>query len=165
MSIGPKTFRKKAFGGFDEKDVIAYLAEASSERAEKEKSIEALEAETRELRAEIDRLNLRLEEANGTVDALRAREKEYRVTVLDDAERSLKELEEQYAAAGAEMAAESEKAAAECEALAARLRSLTGGVESCGGALHGLYAGIASSRMRLDSYLAGEETEADDGAV
>lgn len=159
MSIGLKSFRKKAFGGFDERDVIEYLGQVSAERAEQVKKIEALEAENRDLRDEIALLEQRLDEAKADSDELRRREKEYRVTVLDDAEHCLKELEEMYAAASGELEERNRAAEEECAALSARFAGLSQGLKDCGSGLRGLYAKIAESRMKLDGYLCGDAPE------
>ena len=159
MSIGLKSFRKKAFGGFDENDVIEYLGQVSAERAEQEKRIGTLETENRDLREEIDSRKKALADSGETIETLRRREQEYRVTVLDDAERCLKELEEMYASASGELEERNRAAEEECSALTARFAGLSQGLKDCGSELRGLYAKIAESRIRLDGFLDGDTPE------
>jgi chromosome segregation ATPase len=142
------------------RDVIAYLTQVSAERAEKEKRIAELESENRSLQDKIDLLSRSREEARAEADSLRQREKEYRVTVLDEAEKSLKSLEELYAEVSVELETKNAEASEECGRLTERFAALTERVRSCGGELRCLYAKIAESRMKLDGYLTeGEKSE------
>lgn len=96
MSSDVRHFRRRFFGGFDASDVMAYIEELAGQRNKYKKSGDRLEAELKELNAEILRLQNEVDEADQRIAAIK-------IKALDEASGSISTLRDTYSNMRSEM--------------------------------------------------------------
>lgn len=89
MNSDVRHFKRRLFGGFDSHDVIAYIEELAAQRNKYKVSGDRLEAELKDLNAEIKRLQNELDEADRRI-------MEIKIKSLDEASGSISTLRDTY---------------------------------------------------------------------
>lgn len=153
MSSEFKTFKKKVFGGFDEADVMAYIADLAEERNKNAKERDSFEGETIELRYEMDELKAeiadlkeQLAEKEAELEASMQRERDYKVNILDEAEKAIGELQASYNDVRTDMETTTAHIGAELKRMANELELFRGVLERAGDRIGEIDELIASER-------------------
>lgn len=89
-------FKRRFFGGFDSHDVMAYIEELAAQRNKYKMSGDRLEAELKDLNAEIKRLQTELDEADRRI-------MDIKIKTLDEASGSISTLKDTYSNIRSEM--------------------------------------------------------------
>ncbi len=89
-------FKRRFFGGFDSRDVMAYIEELAAQRNKYKISGDRLEAELKDLNAEIKRLQTELDEADRRI-------MDIKIKTLDEASGSISKLKDTYSNIRSEM--------------------------------------------------------------
>ncbi|SHI05813.1 hypothetical protein SAMN02745823_02139 [Sporobacter termitidis DSM 10068] len=111
-------FRRRFFGGFDTGDVMAYIEELAAQRNKYKTAGDKLEAELKDLTAEIKRLQ-------GELDNADRRIMDIKVHALEDASDSVSELKETYTGIKTEMESTTSTICSELNKLNNTLTTLT----------------------------------------